>query len=87
MVGDPGYDVAPLVLQLASPLDRAHPIPILRGRYALLADALGVPSERLVAWSIARAVESALWYASRDDLAAGSEEMATVAVLAKLLAG
>lgn len=87
MVGDPGYDVAPLVLQLASPLEHPHPVQTLRWRYALLADALSVPPERLVAWSIARTVESALWYASRDDVAAGSEDMTTVAVLAALLAG
>lgn len=87
MVGDPGYDVAPLVLQLASPLNDAHPAQTLRGRYALLADALGVPFERLVAWSIARGVESALWYASTDEPAAGTEEMSVVAVLAGLLGG
>lgn len=87
MVGDPGYDVAPLVLQLASPLDHPHAKRTLRGRYALLAESLGIPAERLVAWSIARSVESALWYAASDNVAAGSEQMSTVTVLASLLAG
>lgn len=86
MIGDPGYDVAPLVLQLGSPLNQPHPVQTLRARYRLLADVLSLPPDRLVAWSIARSVESALWYASRDDLVAGSEEMTTVAVLAELLA-
>lgn len=86
MVGDPGYDLAPLVLQLAWPVRHPHPAQTLRRRYALLADALGIPAERLVAWSLARTVESALWQASRGDIAAGSQHMTTVAVLAALLA-
>lgn len=85
MVGDPGYDVAPLVLQLASPLEGPEPSRDLGRRFELVANAIGEPSERLLAWPLARTVESALWYASMDDLAAGSEEMATAAVLAGLL--
>ncbi|MFZ0214664.1 MAG: aminoglycoside phosphotransferase family protein [Candidatus Dormiibacterota bacterium] len=87
MVGDPGYDVAPLVLQLASPLHEPHPARVLYQRFGLLADALGEPIERLLAWSVARSVEYALWCASRDEMAAGSEAMDTTAVLARLLAG
>lgn len=86
MVGDPGYDLAPLVLQLASPVHHTHPAQTLRRRYAVLADALGIPAGRLVAWSLARTVESALWHTSRGDIAAGSQVMTTVAVLAALLA-
>lgn len=85
MVGDPGYDVVPLVLQLASPLDEPDPARVLLRRFELLADAIGEPIERLMAWSVARSVESALWYVSIDDLAAGSEEMDTVDILARLL--
>jgi hypothetical protein len=39
----------------------------------------------LVGWSLARGVEAALWYVSRGDVAAGSEEMKTNAMLAGLL--
>lgn len=85
MTGDPGYDVAPLVLQLASPLEEAEPVRELGRRFELLAEAVGEPIERLLAWSLARTVESALWYASMNETAAGSEEMATAAVLAQLL--
>jgi streptomycin 6-kinase len=85
MVGDPGYDVAPLALQLGEPLDGKDPTPSLRRRYESLEDLLGLPFERLIAWSVARGVESALWYTSFDDIAAGAEEMTTVAVLAELL--
>ncbi len=87
MVGDPAYDVAPLALQLGDPLDDPRPTQTLHRRYELLDDLLGVPFERLVAWSVARSVESALWYASTGDLAGGVEEMATVAALAVLLEG
>lgn len=85
MVGDPGYDVSPLVLQLGSPMEEPGPAPVLGHRFDLLAEILGEPRERLVAWSMARTVESALWYASMDDIAAGSEDMATATVLAELL--
>jgi streptomycin 6-kinase len=85
MVGDPGYDVAPLALQLGDPLERPHPTHVLRRRYEVLEDLLGIPFGRLVAWSVARSVESALWEASTDDVAVGVDEMATVAVLAELL--
>ena len=85
MVGDPGYDVAPLALQLGDPLDGPRPTDILRRRYEVLEELLGIPFGRLVAWSVARGVESALWEASTDDVTAGADEMATVAVLAALL--
>jgi streptomycin 6-kinase len=84
MVGDPGYDVSPLALQLGDPLDSPRPSEILRRRFEVLEDLLGVPFGRLVAWSVARSVESALWEALTDN-AGGADEMATVALLAALL--
>ena len=86
MVGDPAYDVPPVVLQLGSPVNDPEPGRVLGRRFELLADLLGEPIERLLGWSLARNVEAALWYASLDDMAAGSEEMATAAVLSGLLA-
>ena len=85
MVGDPGYDVSPLALQLGDPLDSPRTSDLLRGRFEVLGDLLGVPFGRLVAWSLARGVESTLWEASTDDVAGAVEEMATVALLAALL--
>jgi len=87
MVGDPAYDAAPLVLHLASPLDEPEPARVLHRRFELLADVLTEPVERLLAWSVARSVESALWYTSLGDMDDASEEMTTVAVLAGLLTG
>lgn len=85
MVGDPAYDVAPLLLQLASPMDEPEPAKVLGRRLSLLAEELDLPIDRLLAWSVARTVESALWYASMGETAMGSEEMAVVEVLARLL--
>jgi streptomycin 6-kinase len=85
MVGDAAYDLAPLVLQLGNPLQEREPATVLRHRFAMLADALGQSYDRLVGWSLARGVEAALWYVSRGDVAAGSEEMKTNAMLAGLL--
>jgi streptomycin 6-kinase len=85
MVGDPAYDLAPLALQLGSPLEGTRPEAVLRGRFALLGDALGLSVDRMLAWSLARTVESALWYASGGETATGSEEMATAAILAGLI--
>lgn len=53
-------------------------------RYRLFADMVGQPPERLLAWAVARAVESALWRVDRGDLADARADMAEAAVLARL---
>ncbi|HEX3816368.1 MAG TPA: aminoglycoside phosphotransferase family protein [Mycobacteriales bacterium] len=85
MVGDPGYDPFPLLMQVDPPFLSDDPGPVLRHRYRLFAGAVGEPVERLLAWSVARGVESALWYASRDDVPAGADAMAEATTLADLL--
>jgi streptomycin 6-kinase len=85
MIGDPGYDPSPLLLQVDPPLEYADPAPVLRDRFRLFADAVGEPVDRLLQWSLAREVESALWYVSRDDLASGVQTMNSAAVIASLL--
>jgi streptomycin 6-kinase len=64
MVGDPGYDPMPLLVQLG-------PESSLTERYEEFASLVGEPVERLYAWSVARLVESSLWHVSRDELSAG----------------
>lgn len=56
MVGDPAYDTAPLVLQLGSPMEEPEAARVLDRRFELLAEVLGEPRERLLAWSVARTV-------------------------------
>ncbi|HEV2087746.1 MAG TPA: aminoglycoside phosphotransferase family protein [Cryptosporangiaceae bacterium] len=84
MLGDPGYDPAPLLSQLDPPWGTAGSAQALRHRFTLFADLVGEPVERLLAWAFARAVESAVWRASEGELADGVAEMAEAAVLADL---
>lgn len=80
MVGDPGYDPWPLLSQLRPlPPDSAG----VTHRYRRFAELVGEPADRLVAWALARTVEAALWYVSRDDLPAGTADMARAATLAR----
>lgn len=85
MIGDPAYDLPPLLLQIDEPLAYDDPLPVLRTRVALLSDILDEPAERLYAWSVARMVEAALWYADRGELEEGSAELSRAAVIARLL--
>lgn len=82
MVGDPGYDLWPLVTQLDDPFEHDDPTAVLRERLALLADALDEPADRTAAWCVARSVESALWTADLGDVTGGAEELAEARVLA-----
>jgi streptomycin 6-kinase len=67
MVGDPAYDPWSLCTQVDpwpdGPTDPAR----LRARFAVVASVTGEPIERLLAWSCARSVESALWHASLSE--------------------
>ncbi|HUP87459.1 MAG TPA: aminoglycoside phosphotransferase family protein [Acidimicrobiales bacterium] len=63
MIGDPGYDPLSLVLQVGDPVADGLVLP----RYTLVAEVLAEPVERLLAWSVARLVESALWHVSRGE--------------------
>ncbi|MFJ9407709.1 aminoglycoside phosphotransferase family protein [Streptomyces sp. NPDC101393] len=84
MIGDPAYDPWPLLMQTDDPFAHPDPRPLLRERFALVADVLGEDPARLLAWSVARGVESALWSADHDDVAGGAEELARARVLADL---
>ncbi|MFI9045343.1 aminoglycoside phosphotransferase family protein [Streptomyces sp. NPDC053427] len=84
MVGDPAYDPWPLLMQIDDPFAHPDPRPVLRERYALVAEALDEDPARLLAWSVARAVEGALWSADHDDVAGGAEELTQARVLAEL---
>jgi streptomycin 6-kinase len=85
MIGDPGYDLAPLVLQVDDPFRHSDVRAVLRTRFGLVSDALGEPVDRLVAWSVARGVEAALWHAARSEMSEGADEMARTATLAHLI--
>lgn len=87
MIGDPGYDLSPLLLQVDNPFTHADPIPILRDRVELVAATIDVPADRLLSWSLARCVESALWYADRGEVEAGGKNLTTAAAIAEMITG
>lgn len=60
MIGDPGYDPAPLVVQARSDAGDAPDENQLRHDFELFAAVVGEPVDRLLAWATAREVESAL---------------------------
>lgn len=83
MVGDPGYDPEPLLAQMPPAITPADPPATVARRYQMFADLVGVPGPRLLSWALARTVEGALWWVSRDDLPAATDDMARAAVLAQ----
>jgi streptomycin 6-kinase len=68
MVGDPAYDLCPLLMQVDDPFALPDPTGALRVRITLLADRTGETPDRIIAWCVARLVESSLWYVSRSEL-------------------
>lgn len=80
MVGDPAYDLGPLLHQVDDPFVAARPEVLVRGRIRLLADVTGLPGERIAAWCTARAVEAALWHVTRGESAAAQDCMRRAAV-------
>jgi len=61
MVGEPEYEVGPLLLNPFDLLERPHPGRVLARRIDQLAEMLDFDRERLRAWGIAQAVLSAWW--------------------------
>ncbi len=84
MVGDPAYDLCPLLVQVDDPFRADDPLRAVRQRVAVLADATGEPGDRVAAWCTARLVESALWSVSRGALDDGRDAMRRAAVTGRL---
>ncbi|WP_144804527.1 aminoglycoside phosphotransferase family protein [Curtobacterium sp. BH-2-1-1] len=84
MIGDPAYDLSPLVVQVDDPFRHGDPVRVLGERLALLADVTGEPTERIAAWCTARLVEAALWSASRGAPADGADAMSRAALTDRL---
>lgn len=82
MVGDAAYDPPPLLQQLGDPFRDDDPVRIVRARYRQFGDLVQLPAERMLAWGVARAVESALWNAAEGRLADGRGNMRAARILA-----
>ncbi|MGY4642254.1 aminoglycoside phosphotransferase family protein [Cellulomonas sp. URHB0016] len=86
MRGDPAYDLWPLLAQVDDPSTHLDPASALRARVALVGDATGLDRQRIVAWGLARGVESALWWWDvSGDVATLRQQLADAAVWARLL--
>lgn len=84
MIGDPAYDPWPLLEQIDDPFATANPAITLRTRCALLAAELDVAEDRILWWSVARRVETALWAAHHGDVPGGAAIMGEAHLLASL---
>lgn len=85
MTGDPAYDLCPLLMQVDDPFALPDPVSAVVERTVLVADRTGLDPERIHAWSVARLVESALWYVSRSELREAQDDAARAARIADLL--
>ena len=67
MVGDPAYDPWSLATQVDEWPDGPDDLARLGARFQVIADVTGESFERMLGWSCARSVESALWHASLSE--------------------
>jgi streptomycin 6-kinase len=67
MVGDPCYDPWSLATQVDRWPDGPTDAGVLGARFAVIASVTGESYERMLAWSCARSVETALWHASLSE--------------------
>lgn len=84
MVGDPAYDPWPLLEQVDDPFGYPRPAPVLNARVRLLAEELNLEPARIVAWAVARRVETAVRAAQQSDVAGGAAVMNEARILANL---
>lgn len=61
MVGDPAYELWPVLSQIDDPFAYPDPLAILGPRLLRSASTLGLPPRRVAQWAVARTVESVLW--------------------------
>lgn len=95
LVGDPGYDVWPLLEQVADPWRTPDPVRTLHDRLVLVADRAGLDAVGAARWAVARGTESALWAwhhgagrpAATREVARSLARTRTWARVADLLAG
>jgi streptomycin 6-kinase len=84
MVGDGGYDPWPLVQQVDDPFAYLRARQLVADRFGIVADVVGLDPWRLLAWSVARCVEDALWTVEHGDLRGGGDLMSKARLLAGL---
>ncbi|KUL24701.1 aminoglycoside phosphotransferase family protein [Actinoplanes awajinensis] len=71
VVGDPGYEIGAMLYNPDPMGDDDTVLALVPARIEQLADGLGLPIERVVAWGFVQAVLSEVWNAGGDGLVAG----------------
>jgi streptomycin 6-kinase len=84
MIGDPGYDPWPLLVQVDDPFAYRDAAQVLRARVGLVADELSVDCQRIALWAAARSVEAALWAADHGDVEGGAATLREARILIDL---
>lgn len=84
MVGDAAYDPVPMIGQIGDLYDLRETDDVLVRRHELFADLVELPADRVTAWAVARLVEGALWYVSRNEENEARGSMHVAAKLASL---
>ncbi len=84
MIGDPGYDVWPLVSQIDDPFAHENAERVLTERMTLVADMVDEDVRRLAAWALAREVEAALWTLEHPETPAPIGSMDKAGAFARL---
>ncbi len=87
MIGDPAYDLWPLVSQLGSPVDRLDPQGTLARQLAIAADAAGVDPVRAARWSFARSALNVSWYIDERQPRLAARDAELLRAWAGVLAG
>jgi streptomycin 6-kinase len=86
VVGDPGYDVGALLYnpRLDHRADDETILDLLPGRVEQLADALGMPVQRVAAWGFVQAVLSEVWRVTDHGAIGGRPLRVALALLRRL---
>ncbi|WP_420111045.1 aminoglycoside phosphotransferase family protein [Pseudactinotalea sp.] len=61
MLGDPAYELWPVLSQIDDPFEYPDPVAVLMPRLLTASQALALPARRAALWACARTVESVLW--------------------------
>jgi len=61
MIGDPAYDLWPLLAQVDQPFSAPDPLALMHHRVQHAAQVLQIPALRICEWALARTIEALLW--------------------------
>lgn len=80
MIGDPAYDLWPLVGQLGTPFTATDAADALGRQLAVAASAAGIDPVRAIRWAFARSGLNVTWYLAEDDPILAAQDAAELRV-------